>query len=115
MFISRADVSRDVAQKKKCTTTWRHIHTPCASRVYVLACACVCVCARVRVSACAHVHVHAWKERDKHPFQDNVISLLSRHLIYTLELIFKVMWDYVSCFKVHRRRGSTRSIDNMHL
>ena len=51
---------------------------------------------------CAQVRVRACEERDKHPFQDNVISLLSLHLMYTLELIFKVMWDYVACFKVGR-------------
>ena len=41
-----------------------------------------CVCARVK--------------REKHPFQDSAISLLSLHIMYMLELIIKVMWDYVS-------------------
>ena len=67
-------------------------------RVCIHACKYVCVCARVHVGACAHVRgrvcaracacVRTCEERDKHPFQDNAISLLSAYLIYMLELTF---------------------------
>ena len=82
-----------ITQTKKCAVTWRCMDTPhdvvCVyTRVHVHVC--VCTCAYVRALAC--------DERDKLPFQDNAISLLSPHLIYTLKYFLKAMWDYVFVF-----------------
>ena len=82
----------------------------------------VYTCVRVRVRVCVRecVRVCVCEERDKHHFQDNTIFLLRHHLIYALELISKVMWDYVSCFKytcdVAARGASTaRIIDESYI